>query len=82
MWVGAGGNWMLTTRVCQALLWMLTVLAFFQVADKRAQMRQMVMQENQNLAQEQKSTQAFLETQIYPNAVDDKFFSQFNTTSR
>jgi len=52
------------------------------VAQKRAEMRQSLLEQNRALAKEQASTQAFLDTKVYPNAIDEDFFSQFNTTSR
>lgn len=52
------------------------------IAQKRAEERVRVMEENKSIAKEQTASQTFLNTQIYPNAVDACFFDQFNTTSR
>ena len=53
-----------------------------QVAAMRADMRKQLQASNLELAKEQAAAQAFLDTKVFPNAVDDDFFKQFNTTSR
>jgi len=53
-----------------------------QVAAMRADMRKQLQSSNLELAKEQSAAQAFLDTKVYPNGIDDSFFSQFNTTSR
>lgn len=53
-----------------------------QVAQTRAEVRASLKDENLRLAQEQRSTRAYMETKVFPNAITDDFFSQFNTTSR
>lgn len=52
------------------------------VANMRAEMRQRMMLENKELAASQGASKAFLESAVYPNAITEEFFSQFNTTSR
>ena len=53
-----------------------------QVAQTRAEVRASLKDENLRLAQEQRATRAYMETKVFPNAITDDFFSQFNTTSR
>ena len=45
-------------------------------------MRAGLKDENLRLAQEQRATRAYMETKVFPNAISEDFFSQFNTTSR
>ena len=52
------------------------------VAQSRAEQRKALMEQNQQLAREQSAAKSFLETQVFPNQMDEGFFQQFNTTSR
>lgn len=53
-----------------------------QVAQTRSEVRTALKDENLRIAQEQRSTRAYMETNVFPNAITEDFFSQFNTTSR
>ena len=45
-------------------------------------MRQQLKDDNLVLAQQQGAAKAFMETSVFPNAINEDFFTQFNTTSR
>jgi hypothetical protein len=53
-----------------------------QLSLKRAEMRKMVQEENQQLAEQQKATKQYLDKVVYPGKIEDHYFNQFNTTSR
>lgn len=40
------------------------------------------MEENQTLAGKQFASKSYLQTAVFPNAIDASFFDQFGTTSR
>lgn len=47
-----------------------------------AEIRKQMLDENNRLAQEQKSYQNFLDRQVYTNEPTSAYFLQFNTTTR
>jgi len=53
-----------------------------QVAQKRAELRKQLQEENQDLAGKQFASKSFLDSKVYNNAIDASFFDQFGTTSR